>query len=227
MKKLILLLALVAASFSTLAQQTAASATTALTGYSDLMAATITELDNTRETAQLKQLASKFERAATAALTDWLPPYYQAYSYVLASFQSTEDGVARDKYLDQAEAALTQARKLGGDEAELLVLQGYLYMGRLAIDPMSRFMEYEPRQMDALERAKKLNPTNPRPYLVQANLVFRTPSSMGGGPAAAKPLYEQAKARFATFQPRGPLAPNWGEKQLLRQLKTYESVSAN
>ena len=221
MKKLILLLAFVAASFATFAQQTAVPA-----GYTDMMAATITELHSTGDPVQLKQLASKFERAAAAAPTDWLPPYYQAYSYLIACFQSKEDGDIKDKYLDRAEVALAQARKLRGDESELLVLQGYIYQGRLGISPMLRSAKYSRMVSEVVSQAKGINPANPRIYLVLGNNIYFTPQIFGGGPEAAKPLFEEAKARFAAAQPASPLAPSWGERQVLGRLKSYEQAAA-
>jgi hypothetical protein len=48
----------------------------------------------------------------------------------------------------------------------------------------------------------------------------------GGGADVAKPVYEEAKARFAAFKPSGPLAPNWGERQLQGRLKQYDATAA-
>ncbi|GAB2451616.1 hypothetical protein GCM10011375_37160 [Hymenobacter qilianensis] len=221
MKTFIFLLAFVAASFSATAQQTAAPA-----GYTDMMAATIMELNSTGDPAQLRQLVSKFERAATAAPTDWLPAYYQAYGLLITAFQSKEDGDTKDEYLDQAEAALAQARKLRGDESELLVLQGYIYQARLGISPMDRSGKYSRMVSEVLGQAKGINPANPRIYLVLGNNVYFTPKMFGGGPEAAKPLFEEAKARFAAFQPSSPLAPSWGERQLTSRLKAYEQAAS-
>lgn len=220
MKTLILLLAFVAASFSATAQQATAPA-----GYTELMAATITELNSTGDPAQLKQIVSKFERAATAVPTDWLPAYYQAYGLLITTFQSKEDGATKDKYLDQAEAALTQARKLRGDESELLVLQGYIYQARLGISPMDRSGKYSRMVSEVLGQAKGINPANPRVYLVLGNNVYFTPKMFGGGLEAAKPLFEEAKTRFAAFQPSSSLAPSWGERQLTSRLKAYEQAA--
>jgi hypothetical protein len=234
MKTAFLTLALAATSLAAAAQSTAVAsaahpgtAAAAPTGYADLMAATITELLGTGDPAQLKQLASKFERASTVAPTDWLPAYYQAYALMLTSFQSKEDEEVKDKYLDQAEAALARAGKQGGDASEQLVLQAYIHQARLGISPMTRAMKYPRLVTEALEAAKKHNPNNPRIYLVEANNVYYTPKMFGGGAEAAKPLYEQAQAKFAAFKPANSLAPNWGERQLLGRLKQYNAAAAN
>lgn len=235
MKTLVLTLAFAAASLAASAQAQPAAvapATTATTAaapadaYTTMMSATITELMSTGDPAVLKAVAAKLERAATVAPKDWLPRYYQAYARVITCFQSKEDGDVKDQYLDRAEAALTQARKLGGDEAELLVLQSYIYQARLGVSPMLRSMKYSGMVKETLAQAKKLNPANPRIYLVEANNTYYTPAMFGGGADVAKPLYEEAKARFAAFRPASALAPNWGERQVLGRLKAYETATA-
>jgi len=229
MKKTLLFLAFAAASLSAAAQQKPAAPTATVAapaGYADMLGATITELMSTGEPAPLQESISKLERAAAVVPTDWLPRYYQAYGRTVLSFVSKESADARDKVLDQAEAALAQARKLGGDESELLVLQAYIYQGRLSISPMSRSMKYAGMVGETLAQAKGLNPANPRTYLVQANNVYFTPKMFGGGPDVAKPMYEEAKARFAAFQPATVLAPSWGQRQVEGRLKSYEQPAA-
>ncbi|RTQ47840.1 hypothetical protein EJV47_18145 [Hymenobacter gummosus] len=229
MKKSLLLLALAAASCAAAAQQKAAPAATqtAPAGYQEQLGATIKDVMSTGDVAELKALAGKLERAAAVAPADWLPRYYQAYALLIATFQSKEDGDVRDKYLDQAEAAIGQARKLRGDEAELLVLQAYVYQARLGISPMMRSMTYSQKVNETLAQAKKLSPANPRIYLVQGNNLYYTPKMFGGGAEAAKPVYDEAKARYAAFKPATPNAPNWGERQLLGRLKQYEPATAS
>ena len=226
MKTLVLTLAFAAFSLVASAQAQPAvvpAATAPADAYTTLMSATIAELMSIGDPAVLKAVAAKFERAATVAPKDWLPRYYQAYALVINVFQSKEDGDAKDKTLDQAEAALAQARALHADESELLTLQAYAYQARLGISPMMRSQKYSELVGEAVAKAQALNPANPRPYLVEANNVNFTPKMFGGGPEAAKPLYEQAQAKFAAFVPAGPLAPNWGQRQLQGRMKQYEA----
>lgn len=224
MKKLLFALALVAATGTAFAQTTpapVAAATAAPASYAEMMAATIAAIASTGDAAELGALASKMERAATVAPADWLPRYYQAYALTLNAFQSQENGDAKDKALDRAEATLAQARRLKGDESELLTLQALIYQARLRIAPMERGQQYAEQVEAAVAQAKRLNPANPRAYLVAANNVYYTPAEYGGGPAAARPLYDQAQAKFAAFRPASALAPGWGQRQLLDRLAQY------
>lgn len=227
MKTLVLTLAFAAASLAAAAQSQPAAAATVVAApadaYTTLMSATISELMSTGDPAALKAVAAKLERAATVAPADWLPRYYQAYALIINVFQSKEDGDAKDKTLDQAEAALAQARKLHGDESELLALQAYAYQARLGISPMMRSQKYSELVGEAVAQAQALSPANPRPYLIEANNVYFTPKMFGGGAEAAKPLFENAQVKFAAFVPAGPLAPNWGQGQLQGRLKQYQT----
>ena len=228
MKKSLLTLALAACCLAASAQTTptqAAPASPAVApapgSYQELLGQTITDIMRTGDAAALRAQAAKLERAATVAPADWLPRYYQAYALIISVFQSKENGDAKDKLLDQAEAALAQARQLKGDESELLTLQAYAYQARLGISPMLRSQKYSGMVDEAVAQAQGLNPANPRAYLVAANNVYFTPKMFGGGAEAARPLFEQAKAKFAAFQPASPLAPNWGQRQLQGRLKQY------
>lgn len=229
MKKLLFTLALAAASLAAAAQTAPAiaAATSAPAGYTELLGATIGQVMRTGDATELQTLAAKLERAAAVVPADWLPRYYQAYALVVSAFQSKESTAAKDQLLDRAETALAQARRLKGDESELLALQAYLYQARLSFEPMVRAQEYLPKVTDAVDQAEALNPANPRPYLIEANNVYHTPAAFGGGPATARPQYEQAKARFAAFRPASPLAPNWGQEQLLGRLKQYETAATD
>ncbi|HEX8426599.1 hypothetical protein [Hymenobacter sp.] len=230
MKKPLFTLALVAASFAALAQQPTlaapAPAASAASPYINMMAATIQELLTTNDPAATQQAISKFERAAAVMPADWLPRYYQAYGYVRLGFFA-KDGEGQDKYFDQAQAALDQARKQpAADASELAVMQAYLYQGRIMVSPMTRAMQYTTKVGESLAQAEKLNPGNPRVYLVRGNDLNFRPKMFGGGPEAAKPYYDKAKACFDTFQPASSIAPTWGKGQLAGILKQYEATAS-
>ena len=230
MKATLLTLALAATSFAAVAQSepaaapvSPASAAVPADAYTTLMTATINDLMNTGDPVALKAIAAKLERAAAVAPTDWLPRYYQAYALLISAFQTKENGDAKDQIIDQSETALAQARKLHGDESELLTLQAYAYQARLGVSPMMRAMKYSPMVGEAVAQAKALNPANPRPYLVGANNVYYTPAMFGGGADAAKPFYEEAQTKFTAFKAASALAPSWGQRQLQGRLKQYET----
>lgn len=230
MKTALFALALAAASLNASAQAqpaTAAPASAAAAdAYTAMLAATIAE-QNAAGPAALPANVAKLERAASARSADWLPRYYQARAYLKMGFMAPSDD-AKDAAFDHAQTALDQAKKLAGlNQAEALILQAYIYQGRIMVSPMTRGMVYTGRVAEALEMAKKLDPTNPRLYLVLGNDLYYRPSMFGGGPDKAKPLYEKAVALFATYQLAGPLSPNWGEGMAKSRLADINSELAS
>ncbi|GAA4009306.1 hypothetical protein GCM10022408_21730 [Hymenobacter fastidiosus] len=233
MKTTLLTLALAAASFSAAAQSKTpapaapvASVAPAPNAYTAMMTATIAEQNAAATPADVQATLAKLERAAAAVPTAWEPRYYQARAYLKLGFAG-KDGDQQDKLFDQAQAALDQAKKLpGADQAELLILQAYVYQGRIMVSPMSRGMVYTGRVSEALGGAKALAPTNPRVYLLLANDLYFRPAIFGGGADKAKPLYEKAKALFATFRSANALSPTWGEKNADAMLAQMNAATA-
>ena len=233
MKTMLPTLALAAASFVATAQPktgllgSAATPVASATpdAYTAMMAATINE-QNAAGPAGQSAIIAKLERAASAHPADWLPRYYQARGYIKIGFSASDDDL-KDQAFDQAQAALDQAKMLfGANQAEVLVLQAYIYQGRIMVSPMTRGMVYAGRVGEALEEAKNLEPRNPRVYLVMANDLYYRPAMFGGGVEKAKPLYEKAKALFATYKPATTLSPNWGESNAAARLTAINAETA-
>jgi len=233
MKTILLNLALAAASFVATAQPKTGSLGSAATpiasaipdAYTAMMTATINE-QNAAGPAGQSAIIAKLERAASARPADWLPRYYQARGYIKIGFSASDDDL-KDQAFDQAQAALDQAKKLSeANQAEVLVLQAYIYQGRIMVSPMTRGMAYAGRVGEALEQAKNLEPRNPRVYLVMANDLYYRPAMFGGGVEKAKPLYEKAKALFATYKPATTLSPNWGESNAAARLTEINAEMA-
>lgn len=213
------------------AQAQSAAATTAPAAADNAYTAAVTAAlaaQNAAQTpAEIQASVAQFERIGAAAPTEWLPRYYQARGYLKLGFAGAGEADRQDQLFDQAQAALDAARQLpGADQAEVLALQAYIYQGRIMVAPMTRGMVYTGRVHEALAQAQKLSPNNPRVYLMQANDVYYRPAVFGGGPAAAKPLYEKAQALFATFRPATPLSPNWGQGNATASLKKIDGQLA-
>jgi hypothetical protein len=128
------------------------------------------------------------------------------------------DGEKKDLILDRAQALLDAALELETKESELHVLQAFLYPSRILVDPMGRGMEYMGLMFASLETAKALNPENPRIYFLEGINKANLPPSMGGGPEAAKPILEEAVAKFEAFNNSDPLWPHWGEEAARAEL---------
>jgi hypothetical protein len=76
-------------------------------------------------------------------------------------------------------------------------------------------MKYLPKAKQVLNKAKQLNPANPRPYYLLANIIYFTPKIYGGGKEKALPLLNEAIDKFNKFKPVYDIMPVWGKTDCL------------
>ncbi|MFN2439184.1 MAG: hypothetical protein ABR503_08285 [Chitinophagaceae bacterium] len=186
--------------------------------YVKAMEALVTAVDTTRSAEALKALSNGFERIGDAEKTQWLPYYYAALVQVNAgnAIMSTQDpmsgtlAAALDPLADKAEQLLNKAEAMKKDNSEIFVVKKMIASLRMMGDPMNRFMQYGPQAQQALETAKKLDPSNPRiPYLEGVD-KFYTPEQYGGSKTAAKKLFEEALKKYDAFKAESSIHPGWG-----------------
>lgn len=185
--------------------------------YNSAMLSAIATLDQASEPGEFVASANQFERIATAEKTRWIPYYYASYSLVVMSFEES-DGGKRDQLLDRAQELLDQALALEPAESELHVLQAFLYPSRIMVDPMGRGMSYIEKMFASLEKARSLNPENPRIYFLDGVNKLNLPASMGGGVVLAKPILEEALVKYEAFNNPDPLWPHWGQEAVQAEL---------
>ncbi|MBC7570776.1 MAG: hypothetical protein H7319_13710 [Spirosoma sp.] len=182
-------------------QQAMTDAITAMRGLSKKSSAT-----------EFVVTANRFERIAGAEPGQWLPRYYAGLLYVYGGF-SGKDAAEKDRYLDQADRYLKEAEAIDKND-ELAVLNAYIAQARMVVDPMSRWEVYGPKFSEGVQKAKAMNPANPRPYLLEGSSLMYTPAQFGGGTDTACPLLRQAAEKFTTFKPATNLHPSWGDDQV-------------
>lgn len=209
MKKIILTMSLAFAATALFAQSDK---------YMGAMKDKVAAVDTTWETNSLKDLSAAFERIAEAEKTQWLPYYYAALSQVNAAMMMGTTGqvsaAETDPMADKAEALLAKAEALSKDNSEIFIVKKMIATARLMADPMNRYMQYGPAAAQALETAKKLNPENPRVYLLEGQDKFYTPEQFGGSKDEAKKLFELSMQKFETFKPASELDPAWGKSSI-------------
>ena len=193
------------------------SAKTVSTAYLQAMQANLKILDTASTSSTLRMIANNFERIGKAEKDKWEPFYYAAYCTALQAVQA--DKAAIDELADKADSYLQQAVAVQ-DNSENAALAGMITASRIMVDPMSRFMVKGPEAAAFLEKAKQLDPANPRPYFLQAKTQIRTPEAMGGGKQVAKGSLEKAVEKYAVWTSTNPLAPSWGKTQAQAMLNT-------
>lgn len=163
------------------------------------------------------KLANNFERIASAEKDKWLPYYYSAFMYVLASYTDSVNS-RKDIYLDKAASFNYMADSLQPKNSEIYTLKGMIAQARMQIDPMNRWQKYGAEADRNFTEAMKIDTLNPRPeYLIGVGL-FYTPKQFGGGPTTAKPVLERSLRKYEQFVPENDLMPVWGKEEVLKLL---------
>ena len=192
--------------------------------YTAAMEKLVPAIDTTRTVAGLTELANSFERIAEAEKTQWLPYYYAALANVNSANLLFTTGQTEqiDPITDKAAPLLAKAEELQKENSEIFCLKKMLNTAKMMADPQNRYMTYGPAAAEALETAKKLNPENPRVYLLEGQDLFFTPEQFGGDKQQAKKKFEEALKKYESFKPADSISPTWGKAQagyFLSQIK--------
>lgn len=190
--------------------------------YAASMKSNIAAIDTSfKNPLSLLSVANNFERIAGAEKNQWLPYYYAAYCQVMYAFMQT-DPSGNDVIADKAEAWINKADSLAPANSEISSVKSLVATARMIVNPQQRYMQYGAQANELMEKAKKEDPNNPRPYYLQGQNLKNTPEQFGGGCATAKPLLETAMQKFNAFKPQSELHPNWGKymtEQYITQCK--------
>lgn len=182
------------------------------------MEKSLKELNAAESGADFLAAAENFELIAQEAADEWLPNYYVAYAYLNYVFGDEKD-VNIDMILDKADAYIKKAREISPKNSEIEVLQGWIYQGRIQVDPMGRGMSYSQKADESFGKAKNFNPDNPRIYFLTGQNVLYTPEQFGGGQKAACPYFKEAQEKYESFKPASSIAPNWGKEFNNKQVR--------
>ena len=184
----------------------------------------LTLMDSAKTLGDMQNVANKFERIANAEKKEWIPYYYAAQCYVLISYMD-EDSKKMDSYLDKSQELLDMAKKNTKKNAEVEVLQSWIYSAKIGVNPMVRGPKYSGLSNAALKTAKEYDADCPRIYYLQGTSKYYTPEQWGGSKSEALKLFTMASDKFKTFKPKSEIHPNWGLEQTNELLeKSREAV---
>ncbi|MEP6948468.1 MAG: hypothetical protein ABI863_04315 [Ginsengibacter sp.] len=215
MKKLVLLAAIICFANITFAQSDK---------YMGAMKANIAQLDSLYAKNNFAELANNFERIAEAEKTQWLPYYYAAYCTITQAYADTsKDNSKKDVIADKAQQLIDKAETiLGKENSEIDVIKSMISTAHMMVDPQSRYMTYGPASSGFIEKSKSLDPTNPRPVLLEAESKYYTLIYMKQSTDGAKEYFDKANALNEKFKPETELSPNWGKTSLQYFLSQYK-----
>jgi hypothetical protein len=213
MKKIILLTAIIVFASFSFAQSAK---------YESAMKSNISQLDSVMKTSNSTDLSNNFIRIGDAEKTQWLPYYYAAFCDVVSAL-TEKDNTKKDALADKATELISKAETiLGKENSETDVIKSMIATAHMTVDPQSRYMTYASQINENIARAKALDPTNPRPYLLEAQNKFYTPEQFGGGKEVAKASFDKANDLYNSFKPESDLSPTWGKITLDYFLAQYK-----
>jgi hypothetical protein len=181
--------------------------------YENTMKSAIAELYQAGTIDALISSINKFERIAKAEGDKWRPYYYASYGGLMkAIFSMNSDRSKMDPFLDQAQKNLDEAAKLDSHN-EITILQGYIDMIRLTVDPQVRGQEYSGKSMASFGKALQVEPNNPRAMMLMGQMRMGTAQFFGQDPAEACKMVADAIPLFDSYEPENELDPVWGKQQ--------------
>ena len=168
-------------------------------------------MDTLTTAEQWLAASNNFERIAQKETKEWLPSYYVAFCQTMA-FNRSQDNTMYELFAKRAEEFIGKADALSPDNSEIYVLKNMISGLFIRINPMVNGQKYGPVAGMQLEKAKKLDPENPRAYMQEGATLLFTPPQWGGDKVKAKAMLEMAAAKYETFKPASAIHPNWGKK---------------
>ena len=169
---------------------------------------------------QLLTARATFERVTADAARAALAHYYIAYTeYQLVNLLrsgSQEDGTDREgEILVRLQSAVEQLEiSIERDEtsADAHALLSSVYGQIIGARPLMGAV-LGLKSGRAINRAKKLDPDNPRVVLIEAISNWNTPRMWGGSPDKAMEGFERAALLFTQEELADPLLPSWGHNE--------------
>ena len=185
----------------------------AQTSFEKAMTEKVAQVEQQKTSDEFTALANDFKRIGDKEKTQWLPYYYAAFSTIQKGRLAMRDGkmAELDAIAAEAQKSLDLALNLNKDNAENLILQKMIHSLKMMVDPQSRFMSEGMLAKEALEKAEKADPTNPRISLLKAEDTYFTPEQFGGSKAKGLELFQKSLDQFKVYTPKSTLDPNWGK----------------
>lgn len=137
---------------------------------------------------------------------EWLPKYYAALVQFKIALLSKND---MDDQADIAIDWINKCKQLQIND-EILCAESLAYTIKMQVNPAWRWFSYKDRIYGSLEKAKKINPNNPRIYVLEASLQYNLPKVLGGGCHKALPLAKQAEKLLNLEVGKRKYLPSWG-----------------
>jgi len=184
------------------------------TNQSKALEAAVIQFNQATKNQAYQELYLQFEQLYAVNKTNWLIPYYAGMTRSIMCLLKMGD---RDALANDALLWVGRAKSIVKND-EIYCAESLAYTAKMSVNPALRWLVYEGKIKKALSFAKKLNPSNPRAYVLEANIQQKIPFIFGGGCKSVKPLIQKAELCFNTQTKVNSVEPSWGFQSLV-QLK--------
>ena len=189
----------------------------------DILKESMADFDSAKNMNEWISASNHLSLVAKKYSDQWAANYYACYTLTVLSYIE-KDSKKKDEYLDEAEVFLNKAvEDFKTEYAELYILNAMFDNARLAVQPAMRYKKFGDLFKENIEKAKLLQPDNPRIYYLEGNSIYYTPKMFGGGAKNALPLFEKAETLFLSESKDDIFKPSWGQKQNEQMLAKCKS----
>ena len=185
-----------------------------VTNQSKALEDAVIQFNQTTKSQAYQELYLQFEQLYAVNKTNWLIPYYAGMTRSIMCLLKMGD---RDALANDALLWVGRAKSIVKND-EVYCAESLAYTAKMSVNPALRWLVYEGKIKKALSFAKKLNPNNPRAYVLEANIQQKIPFIFGGGCKSVKPLIQKAELCFNAQTKVNSVEPSWGFQSLV-QLK--------
>lgn len=163
------------------------------------------------KTNAYQQVYMQFEQLYAADKTNWLIPYYASMINARMCLLKLGD---RDDLANASLQWVARAKSIEIND-EIYCAESMANTAKMSVNPALRWLSYEEKIKKPLQLAKRINPTNPRVYLLEANIQRKLPTLFGGGCKSAIPIAKKAEQYLNNQISPNKLFPGWGRQSLI------------
>ena len=163
---------------------------------------------------QYAPILRQFAELTKAHPKEWVPFYYAAIVQTKLALINKQQ---QDELSDLAIDWVNKCKKIQIND-EVLCAESLAYTTKMSVHPTWRWLAYQERIKSPLQIAKKMNPLNPRIYVLEANLQYHLPNAFGGGCTKALPIAKKAEKLLNEEKGKTKYLPTWGYTSIKEML---------
>lgn len=168
---------------------------------------------NTYDEKALMKVRGEFERILQLKKQEWIVNYYIAvvdYTLAYTAMGEKPDKEKLKKYTESGLSNLEKSILVRDDFSDSYVLKYGLNFNRWVYE-QDKMADIIAQSGEAKDKAEKLDPENPRFYLMDGMSTYYMPEAFGGGAKKATPILEKSLEMFNKRVEKEVYYPDWGK----------------